>query len=131
MFGKKRGAGRDGAVTETFIGEGTRIEGSVTVGGSLRVEGEIIGEIVAEGDVLVAASGRVDGDVTARNIVVGGRVAGAVKASSGLELLAGGHVVGDAEMKTLVVEEGGMLEGSSRMGSGEESVEPIRLDPVG
>lgn len=139
MLGRRRKETRSaGPLTETYIGKGTRIEGTLFVGGSLRIDGEVIGEIQSGGDVLIGESGDVQANVTAVNLVVGGRLTGTAAVQERLELLATGKVTGDATMQTLVVEQGGVLEGSSQMASGHKvdfdhvsSDSVSALDPVG
>lgn len=131
MLGRKRRDVRgNGSLTETYIGQGTRIEGTVSVNGAIRVDGEIVGDIEADGDVLIAETGDVRADVSARNLVVGGRLTGTATIQERLELLATGTVVGDATMQTLIVEQGGLLEGNCQMRSdGEIAAKPKGLDP--
>lgn len=116
MLRRKQQAAAESRGVETYIGQDTRIEGTIFSTGSVRVDGEVEGHIQTEGDVVVGETGRVKADVKAANLIVAGEVTGEVRASGRLELLATGRLYGDAYMQTLIVEQGALLQGSSRMG---------------
>lgn len=127
MLGRNRKENRtNGALTETYIGPGTRVEGTLILSGALRIDGEIVGEIRAEGDVVIGETGDVQANVNANNLIVGGRLTGTALVGERLELLATGKIFGDASMQTLIVEQGGKLEGNCHMGKVEQPVkQPI------
>src|SRR5690625_783021 len=136
MLRRRTKEARGGAMTDTFIGKGTRIEGTVVAEGALRVEGEIVGEVRSEGDVFIAETGEVQASIHARNLTVSGRLTGTVSVTERLELLQTGKIVGDATMRTLIVEQGGVLEGNCQMRTEEEAspgkpIKAARLDPAG
>lgn len=116
MLGRRTRDARNGtSVTETFIGKGTRIEGTVVAEGALRIEGEVVGEIHSKGDVFIAETGDVKANVKAVNLTVSGQLTGTATVTERLELLHTGKMLGDATMKTLIVEQGGLLEGNCNM----------------
>jgi cytoskeletal protein CcmA (bactofilin family) len=83
--------------------------------GSLRIDGQVRGQINAEGDVLLSPQSQVEADIRAQNVVVAGRFKGAILVKGRAELARGGRVDGDITSKTLVVEEGGIFQGQSIM----------------
>ena len=97
----------------TVLGEGTRWQGDLHVGAEgLRVEGEVEGTLLSEGDVVVAAGGWVRGTLQVRNLRVSGRVEGVVRVMGCLEIQRTGWVEGEMELGSLVVDEGGTLQGT-------------------
>ncbi|GLH70495.1 hypothetical protein GETHPA_20280 [Geothrix rubra] len=115
----------------TVLGEGTRWTGDILAGADgLRVEGAVEGNIQCQGDVLVAATGLVKGTVQARRLTVLGRVEGVLKVETCLEILESGRVEGEVELGTLIVDEGGILQGTCvhRTGAPAEK-EPAPLAP--
>ena len=64
---------------ESFVGTNSTFKGDIDTKGTLRVDGIVEGNITADWVVLGDKS-RVKGDITARGIVVGGRIDGNVKA---------------------------------------------------
>jgi cytoskeletal protein CcmA (bactofilin family) len=99
----------------TIIGAGAKLEGTVVSAGSLRVDGQVKGQISADGDVMLAPHSQVDADIRAQNVSVAGRFKGNLQVKGRAELNRGGRVDGTITSKTLVVEEGGIFQGQSIM----------------
>ena len=93
--------------------------------GSLRIDGQVKGQINADGDVLLSPQSQVEADIRAQNVVVAGRFKGAIDVKGRAELARGGRVDGDITSKTLVVEEGA----SSRVSGSWTSSPPSRGKP--
>jgi len=79
---------------------------------SLRVEGNVEGIIYSEGEVTVAPTGVVKGTIHAKHLIVTGYVEGVFRISECLEIHGTGCVEGEAEVGSLVVDEGGTLQGT-------------------
>lgn len=99
----------------TIVGQGAKLEGNVVSAGSLRIDGQVKGQINAEGDVLLSPQSQVEADIHAQNVVVGGRFKGKIDVKGRAEISRGGRVDGDITSKTLVVEEGAVFQGQSNM----------------
>src|SRR6056297_911362 len=97
MFGDnddKKKMDADRGKVETILGNGTNIEGDIKTKGSIRIEGEISGNINADGDIFVGEDGRVKAEIKARNVILAGRVEGNISAKK-LEVLPSGKLIGD------------------------------------
>jgi len=99
---------------ESFIGANSTFKGDIDTKGTLRVDGIVEGNIVADWVVLGEKS-HVKGDITARGIVVGGRVDGNIKAKEIVEIKNKGQLFGEIFTGKLVIVEGGIFDGRSRM----------------
>ncbi|MFW5995760.1 MAG: bactofilin family protein [Halanaerobiaceae bacterium] len=115
MFGenKKEDTVKKGKV-ETIMGDGTKIDGDIRTNGSLRVEGEIDGNVKAEGDLFVGEGGKVKSEIEAREVIIAGVVEGNVVAHKKLEILPKGKLLGDIKTDKLKIEEGATFIGSSQ-----------------
>lgn len=116
-------ARREGRMAEengevTIVGAGARLEGNVVSAGSLRIDGEVKGQINAEGDVALSPQSKVEADIRAQNVSVAGSFKGNVIVKSKAHLARGGRIEGNITSKTLVVEEGGVFHGKSIMDGG-------------
>jgi cytoskeletal protein CcmA (bactofilin family) len=100
----------------TIIGEGTTLKGDVQVEGSIQVDGEFEGSIDATDTLVVGENGKVDGDATVANAVIGGRMYGNVFASGKIELQRGSQLLGDIKTRGLVIEDGVVFQGNCHMG---------------
>jgi cytoskeletal protein CcmA (bactofilin family) len=105
----------------TVIGEGTTLKGDIKVEGSIEVDGDYEGTIDATDTLIVGGSGKVDGDATVANAVIGGHMYGNVFASGKIELRRGSQLLGDIKTRGLVIEDGVVFQGNCQMG---DVVEP-------
>jgi cytoskeletal protein CcmA (bactofilin family) len=99
----------------TIVGAGARLEGNVVSAGSLRIDGQIKGQINADGDVALSPQSQVEADIRAQNVSVAGRFKGNIVVKGKAQLARGGRVDGNITSKSLVVEEGGVFHGQSIM----------------
>ncbi len=100
----------------TSIGEDMRIEGAVTTGSPLVVEGEVVGDVTTPRQIEVAEDGIIRGAVRGDEVIVAGKIQGPVTTTGRLLILASGAVLGDVAVKSILVEEGGSLTGRCKMG---------------
>jgi cytoskeletal protein CcmA (bactofilin family) len=111
MFSSKKRPEQAQAI-HTLLGKGTLWKGEVQAGqNSLRIEGTVEGNIQSEGEVTIAPTGMVRGTITAKHLIVTGRVEGTFKIHECLEIHGTGWVEGEVEVGSLVVDEGGTLQG--------------------
>lgn len=108
----------------TIISNGVKLEGKITSGGSIRVDGTIQGDVVSQGNVTVGEHGDVNGQINAGIITVGGKVTGSVNAKEKLVLESKANLKGDIFTKILVVEAGAKFDGKSNMGEGKGITSP-------
>ena len=110
---KERQMSDNGEVT--VVGVGARLDGNVVSAGSLRIDGQVKGQINADGDVTLSPQSQVEADIRAQNVSVAGRFKGNIAVKGKAHLARGGRVDGNITSKTLVVEEGGVFHGQSIM----------------
>ena len=99
----------------TVISKDMIVSGALKGNGAVRIEGSVDGEIDLDGSVIVAPTGAVTGPVKADVIRVAGKVEGNVTAKEHLRLEKTGRVHGDVETSSLVIEDGGRLNGRTTM----------------
>lgn len=100
---------------DSLVGIGTKIEGNVHFSGGLRVDGEIVGNVVADpakpSTLVLSEQARVDGEIRVTHLVMNGTVVGPVHAAEYLELQSKAKVTGDVYYKTLEIQLGAIVEG--------------------
>ncbi len=111
-------AATDGGIS--IIAHGMTITGDVETAGVIKVEGVIEGNVRGARQVLVGRQGEIRGDVHAREVVVGGRVVGHVAAAERVEIQGTSLVNGDVSTKSIIVLEGGRINGTVKMDEGVE-----------
>jgi len=107
--------------TSAFLGKGTKIVGKLNFEGSVRIEGQIEGEIAAQDTLTIGESAVVKAKVTGTSVIVHGQVTGDIQARTRLELRAPSKVVGNINSGSLVIHEGAVFEGQCSMGGGAEA----------
>ena len=101
--------------SSTVVAGGVTVTGTIKGEGVVQVEGVVEGEIVLTGAVVVSSSGLIRGPISAEVVRVAGRIEGSVTARDHLRLEQTGQVEGDVATASLVVEDGGRLNGRSSM----------------
>ena len=99
----------------SVIGQGSVLKGTAEIQGSIRIDGEVEGNLTVSEAIVVGKSGAVRADIKAKTVVVGGKVHGNVSASKRIELEAGSHLEGDVTTSSLVIAEGVFFQGNCRM----------------
>jgi cytoskeletal protein CcmA (bactofilin family) len=102
----------------SIIAFGMKVLGDIETSGVIKIEGTVEGNIRGARQVLVGRQGEVKGDVQGREVVVGGKIDGTVTASERVEIQGTSAVSGDIHTKSIVVMEGGRINGSVRMDEG-------------
>jgi cytoskeletal protein CcmA (bactofilin family) len=114
MFkGKKKQMNPD--ITDTLVGEGSQFEGRIKSEASLRIEGMVTGDIECTGDVTVGEHGVVKSNISARNIIIAGSVHGNIMTKGYLKITVTGKLYGNTTAASLMIDEGGIFQGTSKM----------------
>ncbi len=105
----------DTELIATVIGSETRIKGTLHSQRSIRIEGNVEGEIHSQGDVFVGKNSQVKATIFASTLTVAGEVIGSIQTLKGLHVLATGQVYGNVTGEHLKVDEGGIYRGNVNM----------------
>lgn len=87
------------------------LTGDLDTAGSLRIDGRLEGTVRRADTVVLGVGATMNGDVHAREVVIGGSITGNVHASERVELQATAIVTGDILTQTILVQEGGVVNG--------------------
>lgn len=87
------------------------ISGDLETDGALRIDGRLEGSIHRADLIVVGQGASVVGDITAREVIVGGAVTGNIFAAQRTELQSTGIVAGDIRSAAILVHEGGVVQG--------------------
>jgi cytoskeletal protein CcmA (bactofilin family) len=105
---------RPQAVTgeQATIGKGLFIKGEITGSESLYIDGRVEGSLNLPGNrVTVGRNGQVAANITAREIVVLGKVKGNVSATDRVDIRAEGSLSGDVAAARISIEDGAFFKG--------------------
>jgi len=98
-----------------IVSHGTRFEGKITSSGSLRVDGQVTGDITLTGDLVIGANGEITGNVDAQTVTVGGKINGNISVKNKLVLENKARIRGDIRALKLVIDEGATFDGKCDM----------------
>lgn len=114
MFGKKKNHLHHHI--DTLIGANTRITGDINFSGGLRIDGRIVGNVIATGDqhnstLVLSNEGSIQGNIKAANVVLNGTVTGSIQAADYLDLQEHAKVHGDVCYGSMEIQLGASVEG--------------------
>jgi cytoskeletal protein CcmA (bactofilin family) len=118
-----------------FVGSGTVITGESSFKSMLRIDGRFSGRIASPtGTLIVGSGGQVDANVEVSVCTIHGVVNGDIIATSRIELGRAGKLNGNIQTPSLMIEQGGIFEGSCKMvqqkAAAEKSTKVERKDNV-
>ena len=112
---------------QATIGKSLVIKGEVSGSESLYIDGKVEGSISLPGNrVTVGRNGQVSANISAREIVVLGKVRGNVTASDRVDIRSEGSLTGDVSAQRISIEDGAFFKGGidiRKPGSSEKAAE--------
>lgn len=103
-----------GPVPLISIPEGCSFEGLLTFQGEIQLDGELVGEIIAEGTLRLGATARVRARIEVDELIVAGELVGDVLARRRIELSPSARVSGSIEAPRLSLADGCVFQGRCR-----------------
>ena len=98
-----------------LIDESAVLEGKFHFSGTAMLNGEVRGEIVSTGALIIGEHAVLQGEIRAASVVISGQLTGNVLASERLELRGKARVVGNLEAPVLAIAPGVVFDGHCRM----------------
>jgi cytoskeletal protein CcmA (bactofilin family) len=99
----------------SLVGESTVVSGSLRFRDGLRIDGQVTGDVIAEGEgrsiLVISDNARVHGRVSASHVIISGEVRGPVHSTEMLELQPKARVTGDVRYELLEMHPGALVEG--------------------
>ncbi|AVH29022.1 bactofilin family protein [Vibrio diabolicus] len=111
IFNQNRGTTSSSAAS-TLIAKGCSVSGELKVENDVQIDGIVDGQINVEGTLVVAESGRVNGEIYAKQLIINGMMDGNCHAEH-IQVLAKGRVSGRIWSNNLSIEPGGKFFGEA------------------
>ena len=117
MAWKWAAAAKDGASEEWtgFIDQGVTLEGTLTVTGTFRIDGNVKGNVISEQTLILGENAKVEGQIEGNRVVISGRYDGVIFAKGRVEIQPKGVVTGEVHSPCLVIDPGGIFDGRCHM----------------
>ncbi len=113
MFGKQKQP-----PIRSLVGEGTVIQGELRFTEGLRIDGEVLGDVIALGDghsiLVISEKARVVGKVKGGHVIINGVVHGPVHSTELLELQPKATIVGEVRYEVLEMHQGATIDGDMK-----------------
>ena len=93
----------------SLIGEGTQIHGELRFDAGLRIDGEVLGDVIATEPtslLVISENARVQGKVMANHVIINNQIQEPMVATTLLELQPKTRIVGDVHYETLEMHQG-------------------------
>jgi len=118
---------------DAVITHGLFVKGEISGTGSLYIDGKVEGAINLPGErVAIGKNGQVGANVTAREVVVMGKVRGNVSASDRVDIRAEGALSGDVSAARISIEDGAFFKGGIDIRKGDaKPVQTLSAPPPG
>jgi cytoskeletal protein CcmA (bactofilin family) len=101
---------------ESMIAAELSIEGKIVGSGDVRIAGRFKGDVQVDGNFRIDAGGRLEGQVRAAVVVVGGELQGNIDAGKQLDVLSSGVIIGDVKAASITVAAGSRMRGHVEFG---------------
>jgi cytoskeletal protein CcmA (bactofilin family) len=101
---------------ESVIAAELTIEGKIVGGGDVRIAGRFKGDVSVDGNFRIDAGARLEGQVKASVVVVGGELQGNIDAAKHVDVLTTGVIVGDVKAASITVAAGSRMRGHVEFG---------------
>lgn len=113
---------------KAFLGEGTDFKGILTFEGTVRIDGQMEGEIFTKDTLVIGETAVVNAEINVNNIAISGVVRGNINATGKVEVHRPGKLFGNVKTPCLFIEEGVIFEGNCSMAN--NAVEDKRVSSL-
>lgn len=104
------------APVESVIAAELTIEGKIVGSGDVRIAGRFKGDVQVDGNFRIDSGARLEGQVRAGVVVVGGELQGNIDAAKQVDVLSTGVIVGDVKAASITVAAGSRMRGHVEFG---------------
>ena len=115
MFQSDKSDSKISSKTSSILGPELEIHGDVKVSGSLFIYGKIFGNIQSNGTVQTANGSVINGNISAKDVAIGGKVDGDLDVEKKVILGDTSFLSGNLKASILTIEEGAKFDGVCSM----------------
>ncbi|OJF76455.1 MAG: cell shape determination protein CcmA [Treponema sp. CETP13] len=119
---------RDEVSINSLIGPGTSVLGNLQTSGFTRVDGDIDGNLVIDGKLIIGEKARIRGNISAKSAIIGGVVVGDIVAPDGIQLFSSASVIGDMVARNIRIDSQVLFQGACIIISDKEEFEKAKLE---
>jgi cytoskeletal protein CcmA (bactofilin family) len=102
-------------VIDSFLGDKSRLEGTLAFNGTLTLLGKFKGRIKGGEGVVLGEESESEAEVEARSVKVYGKIVGRIGAEKRIEIYKSAEIEADVSTPTLIIHEGAIFDGKCAM----------------
>ena len=100
----------------TFLGHGTGIDGTLEFQGTIRLDGNVKGQVISQnGTLIIGDKAVVQAQVRVDTAIIRGEIRGSVEAKTRIEAHPPARIIGDIQAPQISIESGVVFNGSCSM----------------
>ncbi len=122
MVGKNKGAAVSTANIGTIIGPGAVFDGNITAPETIRIDGTLNGNCTCKGNLILGTEGVIDGNISAKNATLSGKLTGDSIIEGKLELFSTAKVAGNITASSLIIDENAVFDGRCSMATAKSNM---------
>lgn len=101
----------DDIAVNTIVGKDSFVSGNITSAGFTKIDGDVQGNIVSKGRIVVSQTARIKGNIKANDVIIGGLVEGDIIARNSVLLSSTAVVLGSIVTRKLRLDDEVLLSG--------------------
>jgi cytoskeletal protein CcmA (bactofilin family) len=122
MLKKGSGSPEQSEIT-AFLGKGTEFKGVLSFEGTIRVDGKVDGEVTSKDTLIGGEESLLQGEISIGTLICSGKIIGNVNAIQKVHLLAPAKIQGNIKTPKLIIEEGVIFDGKCEMAGEQKAAE--------
>lgn len=116
-LGDKRAQDSTDSDNFTFLGRGADFKGILNFDGTIRIDGRVEGEVHTTGTLIIGEQAVIKGTLSVGTLMTSGKINGTVTATSKIQILKPGLLIGDIRTPGISIEDGAHFHGMCDMGA--------------
>ncbi len=120
-------SGEDSGDWIGFIEKGVKLEGTLELAGTFRINSEMKGTVISQDTLVLGENAKVEGQIEGVNVIIGGKFDGVIRAKTRVEIQPKAIVTGEIHTPCLAIEAGGVFDGRCHMLSAAESPQHLSI----
>jgi len=129
MVEREKHESNEGGEPNAYLGKGSKVAGKLNFDGTVRVDGQVEGEIACQDTLIIGESAVVTAQISGSTVIIKGKVTGDINARTRVEIRAPGKLYGNIVTPSLIILEGVVFEGHCSMGGTESRVAERKIAP--
>lgn len=110
------------------LGSNTTINGDLSAGSDIRIDGSLIGNLKCKGKVILGPKGKIKGEIDCENAVIEGSIEGTLKVKDHLQVKESANIIGEISTNKLTVQSGAIFNVKCNMGG--QTIAPKSIPQV-